>query len=125
MKKFFALLLAVLTAASVFALVGCAGKKAEALGTFVTEKHKYVSEEEWVDDTQWELDLAAEGKGTSKRDGNEYDVTWELDGENITIKETFAGLTNEFTGTLKDGVLDIFNGDLESPLTCEYVFNKK
>jgi|GEM_PF-2397372 hypothetical protein len=132
MKKFFALLLAALTVLSVFAcFTACKkeeakdDKKAEALGTFVYEKHKYVGDEEWYSEHEWELVLDAEGKGTSKRDGAEYDLTWELDGEKIPFKETFAGITIEYNGTLKDGVLNFFDGDPESAITCEYVFNKK
>lgn len=131
MKKSIALLLAVLTLCTVFAFTACKkddGKGAEndkGPGTFVCEKYKFVGDTEWSTDTEWKLVLGADGEGTSSRDGEEYKLTWKLDGEKITVTETFLTITLEYTGTLKDGVIDLFNGDPENDLTCEYIFSKK
>lgn len=145
MKKVFALLLAALLVLSAVGFVGCAngkdnkdgkdataapnadgsdegGAKTEALGTFVSVKHKFNADTEWVEDTGWELELNADGKGVSRRDNLELAVTWELNGEDITVTESSI---NEYTGTLKDGELSLFNGDPANDLTCEYIFNRK
>ena len=40
------------------------------------------------------------------------------------MKETFLGMSIDYTGTLKDGELHIYNGEPESDLTYEYVYKK-
>ena len=47
------------------------------------------------------------------------------DGEKFTFTEKFGPIKNEYTGTIKDGRIDMFNGDPESDITLEIVFNKK
>ena len=69
--------------------------------------------------------LNSDGTGRSYRDNADYAIEWSLDGENITITEKFMGMRQGYTGTLKDGKLDIFNGDETNALTNEMVYNKK
>ena len=40
------------------------------------------------------------------------------------MTEKFLGMTIDYTGTLKDGELHIYNGDPSSDLTYEYVYKK-
>ncbi len=82
------------------------------------------NEDAKVTNEEFSLVLEANGKGKFIRDGAEFDLTWKLDGENFSMTETFLGISNDYTGTLKDGKLDIFNGDPEEPFTCEYYFEK-
>lgn len=41
------------------------------------------------------------------------------------MSETFIGDPIEYTGTLKDGKLDIFNGNPDDDFSCEYVYEKE
>ena len=41
------------------------------------------------------------------------------------MEETFVGDPIVYTGTLKDGKLDIFNGDKDDIFTYEYVYVKE
>lgn len=41
------------------------------------------------------------------------------------MTEKFLGISIEYTGTLADGKLDIFNADPNDDLTCEYVYEKQ
>ena len=81
-----------------------------------------VSEEEAADSMT--LELKAGGKGVHHRDDLDLDVTWTLDGENITMTESFLGAKMEYTGTLSGNSLHLFNGDPEDIWTCEYVYEK-
>ncbi|MBR0135770.1 MAG: hypothetical protein IJM18_06190 [Clostridia bacterium] len=85
---------------------------------------KFVGDAVKVTDEPFTLLLKEDGSGTFTRDGYNFDVTWSIDGDKISVTETFVGISIEYNGTLKDGVLDIFNGEPEDPLTCEYVLNR-
>lgn len=125
--KLLALLLAIGMLAAL--LVGCSGG-ADAndpnLGTYKGVSWCFVtSPDSPVTDEEFSLELKAGGKGVDKRDGYEYDVNWKLDGENFEMTESFLGVEIKYTGTLKDGKLDIFNGDPEDWLTVEYIYEKQ
>jgi len=121
MKKLTALLLAVLMLLS---LAACAGSD-PAAGTYKGVHAKFVGDSEWyADEPEFSLELKNGGKGVFHRDDYDFDVTWKLDGETFTMQETFLGITNDYTGTLVDGELHIFNGDPTDDLTYEYVFTK-
>ena len=120
MKKAAALFLAVFM---VVTLVACAAGGPE-LGTYNGVKGKFVGDTEWSTEDEFSIELKAGGKGVFNREGESFDVTWKLEGETFTMTETFLGLSIEYTGTLKDGVLDIFNNDPEDDLTYEYVLEK-
>ena len=68
--------------------------------------------------------LNDDGTGQSIRDGLNIVVEWHMDGENITLIERYAGATIEYSGTIKDNRLDLFDGDKENALTNEKVYNK-
>ena len=97
-----------------------AGKYEGDYGYFVGDGPEVATPSEG--DDAFSLELKSGGKGTFTRDGASFDVTWKLDGENFSMTETFLGITNEYTGTLKDGKLTIFNGDPEDIWTYVYVF---
>lgn len=117
-------------AAAVFLLCGlaaCGGKKDdENAGEYVGTYYKYVGDEDSdrVEGEEFSLLLNPDGTGRFRRDGTEFITVWKLDGEKFTMTETFLGIKNEYSGTLKDGELHIFNGDVTNPYTCEYVFKK-
>ncbi|MBR6917485.1 MAG: hypothetical protein IKN38_04805 [Clostridia bacterium] len=120
MKK---IIVAVLALVMVLALVSCGNSALkDAAGTYGNGQTKFVGDEEWQD-TDDVFVLNDNGKGVHKSGDYEYELEWNLEGENFTMKETFLGLTNDYTGTLKDGKLDMFNGDPNNELTCEYVFS--
>ncbi len=97
----------------------------EASGTYEGLYQKLVGDESKIEDEEFSVELKADGTGTSTRDGDTYKMTWTLDGEKFTMKETFAGMSIDYTGTLVDGVLDIFNGDPNDPFTYNYVYKKQ
>ena len=123
MKKIIAAALVLVMALSLFAC----GKGNEAMenaaGTYNGVQSKFVGDEEW-EECDFVLELKSDGTGTSTRDGTSYEATWEIDGENFKMTETFLGMNIDYTGTLKDGELHIYNGDPGSDLTYEYVFKK-
>ena len=129
MKRIFTLMLAL---AMVLSLAACGGKSgggdddasASAAGTYKCTQIKLVGDEEWTNEEST-LTLNADGTGKQARDDYEFDVTWKLDGENFTMEETFIGDPIVYTGTLKDGKLDIFNGDPEDIWTYEYLYEKQ
>ena len=96
---------------------------AEVAGSYEGVRLKMVGDDALIDE-EFSVELKADGTGTSTRDGDTYKMTWTLDGEKFTMKETFAGMSIDYTGTLVDGVLDIFNGDPADSFTYEYVYQK-
>ena len=90
----------------------------------VLHARKFVGDNDYATDESFTLKLNEDGTGTRTTDGISYDLTWKLDGESFTMTETFLGLTIDYTGTLKDGVLDIFNDDPEDIMTYEYILVK-
>ena len=119
-------------------LAGCSGNKdakkdtkeqdknadSPAVGTWKGEYQKLVGDDEQVVE-EFSLELTADGKGVHHRDEMEFNVSWELDGENFTMKETFIGDPIVYTGTLKDGELMLYNGDPEDDWTYIYVYSKE
>lgn len=99
----------------------------DAAGTYVGQYTKVVGDDDSARDTSefFQLVLTEDGKGKHSRDGMEFDVTWTLEGEAFTMSETFIGDPIQYTGTLKNGELDIFNGDPENAWTYEYVYKKQ
>ena len=132
MKKGLKMLTVLVAVLGVFVLAGCGkkdNKKADLskyAGTYVGEYGKYVGDSEENKNTTdvFSVELKEDGTGVSRRDGGEYNITWSIDGENFKMTETFIG-TIDYTGTLKDGKLDIFNGEPTNSFTYEYVYNKQ
>ena len=126
MKKNFKMLL-VLVLFGVIFITGC-GKSnlKDVAGTYEGEYTKFVGDPDTAkDESEFSLVLNEDGTGKHNRDGESFDVKWSVDGEKFSMTETFLGITNEYTGTLKEGKLDIFNGDPENDFTAEYVYTKK
>lgn len=126
MKKF-KLLVALLAVFTVITLTGCGSKTdlSKYAGTYEGEYYKYVGDSEKLTDEEFSVELKSDGTGSSNRNGATYKITWSLDGDKFTMEETFVGDPIEYTGTLKDGKLDIFNGDKNDDFTVEYVYSKK
>ena len=128
MKGFKNLLLISVLVLGVFLVTGCGKQDLSAYaGTYEKEYEKYVGDPETSKNTEdaWTVILNADGTGKSNRDDESYDAEWSLDGENFKFTEKFGPIKNEYTGTLKDGKIDMFNGDPNSDITLEIVLNKK
>ena len=94
MKKLIALLLVVLM---IFSMTAC-GDKDPNLGKYNCVSSSMIgTENDWVE-------LKKGGKGTFFS-AFEFDMKWELDGENFTGTVTFLGMEETLEGTLKDGIL--------------------
>ena len=125
MKK---VLTIVLAALMIISLSACGDSEMDAAaGTYKGEYTKLVGakEDEKETDKEFTLTLKSNGKGTHERDDLTIDVTWELKDGEFKMTETFMGMTLEYTGTLKDGKLDIFNGPKDDMWTYEYVYSKQ
>lgn len=139
MKKIIHVLLVIaLLLTSIFVLTACGEEEEEsksskkqtlkaAAGNYEGKYTKFVgdTDENKNEEDEFSLELKADGTGISSREGEEYELTWKLKGEKFSMTETFMGLTIDYTGTLKDGKLDIFNGDPKEDFTCEYVYEKE
>ena len=123
LKNMMALLLVISMMAALLTACGDSALKAAA-GTYVGQYVKLVGDDAKKTET-FSLTLLEDGTGKHSRDGMEFNVTWTLEGENFTMKETFVGDPITYTGTMKEGRLDIFNGDPESVWTYEYVYQKQ
>ena len=97
-----------------------------AVGEWTGEYRKFVGDPDDAKNTEdpFTLVLTEDGKGFFKRDDNEFEVSWTLEGEAFTMQETYLMFTNDYTGILKDDALNLFNGDPEDIWTCEYVFHR-
>ena len=124
MKKLISAALLVMLLLTVTACSGGNKEMKAAAGTYNLTKSKLVGDSEWITGDEYRLELTADGKGKHFRSDLELNVEWSIQGEEFTMKETFMGMTLEYTGTLKNGELDIFNGDPEDIWTYEFVYNK-
>ena len=124
MKK--GLLLIAVIMVGVLFVTGCGKDLSKYAGTYKLEYSKYVGDSEDDKSTEdWSIVLEKDGTGKSNRDSESYNVEWSISGKEITLKEKFGPLTNEYNGTLEEGRLDIYNGDKTNILTLEAVFNKQ
>ena len=130
MKKIlnFTLIIAIVVI-GLFALTGCGQNQvlSAAAGTYEGQYTKFVGDPDSAknDTDKFTLELKADGTGVHHRDDSDFNVTWTLDGDKFTMKETFLGASIDYTGTLANGKLNIFNGEPSDDFTCEYVFEKK
>ena len=108
MKRIIAVILSLIV---VMSLAACGGGSSEggedkptAAGTYEGVESKWVGSAEATsgEESPFSLELNDDGTGVSHRDGLDIDVTWELNGEDFTMQETFMGMTIDYTGTLKD-----------------------
>ena len=113
----------------VLSLAGCGSKESldKYVGKYKGEYTKLVgdTDENKVTDEEFSLELKKDGTGVSNRGGENYDIKWSLDGEKFTMTETFMGISLEYTGTLKDNKINIYNGDPTNDFTVLYVYNKE
>ena len=126
--KLFALLLTLALMAALFAAceTGDPAMKAAA-GSYSGLYTKAVGDPDDSRDSSspFSLTLEADGTGVHARDQMEFNVVWSLEGEKITLQETFIGITLDYTGTLRNDELHLFNGNPEDLWTVEYVYQKK
>ena len=138
MKKILSfILIALMLISALFIFTGCEDKKKDdekekpdlsgAAGTYEGQYGKFVGspDSEKNEEEEFSLELKEDGTGIHNRDEMSFKVKWTLDGEKFSMTETFAGATIDYTGTLKDDKLHIFNGDPENDLTYEYIYEKK
>ena len=123
MKKYSKILMVAVLALSVLLITGCGSKKDEkkdAAGTYKGTYTKLVGDDTKNTDEEFSLELKEDGTGKHNRDGESYDVEWNIEGEKFTMTDKFGPLTIDYTGTLKDGKLQIYNGDPKDIWTYEY-----
>ena len=96
-------------------MAACGGASNPAAGTYKGIYTKFVGDDDDAKVTDEVFSL----------DDLDINVTWTLDGEKFTMQETFMGIKLDYTGTLVNGKLDIFNGDPEDIWSCEYVYEKQ
>lgn len=124
------ILLITLVVVFAFIITGCGDSKvdlSEYAGTYEGKYTKLVgnTDEEKNENEVFSLDLNADGTGKHNRNNMSFDVTWSVDKENFKMTETFVGDPIEYTGTLKDGKLHLYNGDPNNTFTYEYFYEKK
>lgn len=127
MKKYSKLFLVAILFVSVLLITGCGSKKDEkkdAAGTYQGKYTKLVGDDTKNTEEVFSLVLNEDGTGKHNRDGESYNVEWSIDGEKFTMKDKFGPLTIDYTGTLKDGKLQIYNGDPTNDFTYEYNYEK-
>ena len=128
MKKYSILLVLVAVFTIVF-VTGCGDKKEDLskyAGTYEGKYTALVGDPENKDEEDvFSLELKEDGTGKHNRNGNDFNVTWEIDGEDFKMSETFVGDPIIYTGTLKDGTLKIYNGDKNNNFTYIYYYEKK
>ena len=108
-------------------VTGCGNELDKYSGTYKLEYSKFVGDPDTEKDTTdiQEIILNSDGTGKSNRDGLNINIEWKIDGENITLIETYGGIKLDYNGTLKDNRLDLFNGDKTNALTMEKVYIKE
>ena len=135
MKKYLSVsLVIILLLSGLFVFTGCGKEENEqttkkqdlsaVAGIYTGEYTKLVGDETKNEDEEFSLELKADGTGVHNRNEASYNVSWSLDGDNFKMTEKFLGMTIDYTGTLKDGKLDIYNGDPTNIWTYEYVYAK-
>ncbi len=127
--KFTKLIVLLVTVAllTVLVVIACSEKDnpmKDASGTYAGQYSMMVGDNV-KDQSPFSLILKADGTGIHSHGDAEFQVTWKLNGEQFTMEENFLGLSVDYTGTLKDGTLDIFNGDPENSWTYEYIYVKQ
>ena len=128
MKKYSKVLFVALFIFTAMLITGCGGNKdndlKDAAGTYKGTYVKLVGDDTKTEE-EFSLVLKEDGTGTHNRNDYSFKVEWTLDGEKFTMKETFIGDPINYTGTLKDGNLQIYNGDPKDIWTYEYNYVKE
>ena len=100
------------------------GDALAAVGEWTGVYCKFVGSEDGETDEPFSLTLNADGTGTHFRDDLELTVTWAMTDGEFTMTEHFMGMTIDYTGTLSDGVLHLYNDTPTDPFTYEYVYGQ-
>lgn len=125
MKNSFKLFMVLVVATCLF-LTGCGKSLSKYAGTYEGVYSKFVGDPDTAkSEEEFKLVLESNGKGVHHRDDNEFNVTWSVKGNKITLQEKFLGLTIDYTGTFNGNELVLYNGDETNPLTYQYVYKKK
>ena len=74
------------------------------------------------EDEKFSLELYEDGTGVHHRDDMDFKVTWEKNGDEFTMNETFIGDPIVYTGKVEGNELHLFNGDPTDSWTYEYVY---
>ncbi len=122
MKK----LLLILFVGIVF-ICGCSNNKfASNAGTYELEYSKYVGDkEDAIDTSKEELILNPDGTGYINRNNRMLELTWDIDGENISYSVKEEIMNQGYSGVIRNGKMEVFNGNPDDALTMKYVYNKK
>ena len=114
MKKVLAMILAALLAVSMLTACGGGGKDDPNVGVYNLDTMAGMTMdelEELLGEDMSEMliiELKAGGKGSMTVEGEEGNIKWEMDGDNITISDS----SDELKGTLVDGTLTLdFDGE--------------
>lgn len=78
----------------------------------------YVSSESVEEDRI--LILNEDGTGIHKRDGQEFECTWRMDGATFILQDKYMSLTVDYTGKIDVGKLQLHNGDPGDETTYNY-----
>ena len=109
-------------------LIGCGKNELlEFEGVYKLEYTKYVGDADTEKNTNLvaTITLNSDGTGKSIHDGVDHNLTWSIDGINIKILESHDESIIEYSGTLENGKLDIFDGDKNKSLTNELIYYKE
>ena len=108
-------------------LTACSEKKTpmqKAAGSYAGQFIKMVGESEKEEDP-FSLILKEDGTGIHVRNNSEYRITWKLEDDTFTMEEIILDIAKQYTGTLREDSLDLFDGDPDSTWTYEYVYQKQ
>lgn len=94
-------------------------------GEYTGKWCKFVGDTEQKIDEEFSLVLNEDGTGKNKRDGQEFECTWEYTDGTFKMTDKFMGITIDYTGKIEGKELHIYNGEPEDEMTYEYVYEKK
>ena len=93
-------------------------------GTYIGQYTKLVGDSKRSQGEQFSLELNEDGTGIHHRDNLDCTVEWTNNGNIFTMTEKVLGVAEliQYSGTLENGILTIYNGDPENKWTYEYVY---
>ena len=136
MKRIILLFVIVIMSAIAINAVKGHGNLKKYAGTYQGNYTKLISKDE-KNEESFTLELKEDGTGVHYRNGQSFEVKWDIKNNEFTMTETIfgvnvaterqtsTGILIDYKGTLEDGKLDIFNGALDDVTTYEYVYEKK
>lgn len=115
------IVLVILSLLFVFSLAACGNKdnaKNPNAGKYILTDEKFSNGSGNISE-EWTLILNDDGTGKSSR-GVDCDVKWSVDNEKLKLTETMMGLSLDYEGTIKDGVIQLMDDEIRM-----YVFTKE